>query len=263
MPSSSKLIRHFHMLENEINKLYTLLKAKIATKSIFFTNREDTILSQFCYDEVKMILDYLHTVFKAIQTEFLKEVKVMMDVFESMESELDETLKQNEILKDRLLEATLAEDVRNLGHKFLATTGKLTDFDEENYDFGSKITHLEKIIAQKTKYFDDVKLELPNRTAKFEAYFEKLKNTKVVLERQLAGKVEDSKAENDQFSKENNHLRTQLENLKGKSVETKFDKPSILGKSHADKLLITSQLSKSWCTPKIVGRKDLSNPVIA
>ncbi|GKD96250.1 hypothetical protein Tco_1380147 [Tanacetum coccineum] len=219
MPSSSKLIRHFHMLENEINKLYTLLKAKIATKSIFFTNREDTILSQFCYDEVKMILDYLHTVFKAIQTEFLKEVKVMMDVFESMESELDETLKQNEILKDRLLEATLAEDVRNLGHKFL--------------------------------------------TAKFEAYFEKLKNTKVVLERQLAGKVEDYKAENDQFLKENNHLRTQLENLKGKSMETKFDKPSILGKSHADKLLITSQLSKSWCTPKIAGRKDLSNPVIA
>ncbi|GJX04097.1 hypothetical protein Tco_0190013, partial [Tanacetum coccineum] len=52
---------------------------------------------------------------------------------------------------------------------------------------------------------------------------------------------------------------TQLENLKGKSVETKFDKPSILGKPLAD--LITSQLSKSWFTPKVVVQKDLSKPV--
>ncbi|GJS30696.1 hypothetical protein Tco_0491316 [Tanacetum coccineum] len=62
------------------------------------------------------------------------------------------------------------------------TTGKITDFDKENSDFGSKVTHLENIIAQKTKDFDDVKLELSNIIAKFEAYFEKLKNTKVVLE---------------------------------------------------------------------------------
>ncbi|GKA34791.1 hypothetical protein Tco_0721220 [Tanacetum coccineum] len=38
----------------------------------------------------------------------------MMDVFVSTESDLDKTLKQNKILKDRLLEATLAEDVKNL-----------------------------------------------------------------------------------------------------------------------------------------------------
>ncbi|GJR91057.1 hypothetical protein Tco_0215068 [Tanacetum coccineum] len=93
--------------------------------------------------------------------------------------------------------------------------GKLTVFDKDNYDFGSKVTHLKKIIAQKTKDFDDAKLELSNRTAKFEAYFEKLENTKVVLERQLAHKVYDSKAEKDQFLKEINHLRTQLENKKG------------------------------------------------
>ncbi|GJS10298.1 hypothetical protein Tco_0367094, partial [Tanacetum coccineum] len=106
-------------------------------------------------------------------------------------------------------------------------------------------------------------LELSNKTAKFEAYIEKLKNTKVVLERQLARKVDDSKAEKDQFLKEINHLRTQLENLKGKSVKTKFDKSSILGKPPAEKLWITSQLSKSWFTPKIVEQKNLSKPVTA
>ncbi|GJT53109.1 hypothetical protein Tco_0988163 [Tanacetum coccineum] len=153
------------------------------------------------------------------------------------------------------LENAFADEVKRV------TTRKLTAFDKENYDFGSKVTHLKKIIAQKTKDFDDFKLELSNRTAKFEAYFEKLENTKVVLERQLARKVDDSQAEKDQFLKEINHLRTQLENLKGKSVETKFDKPSILGKPPADKLLITSQLSKLWFTPKVVVQKDLSKPV--
>nr|GEU54620.1 hypothetical protein [Tanacetum cinerariifolium] len=101
------------------------------------------------------------------------------------------------------------------------------------------------------------------KTAKFEAYFEKLENRKVVLERQLARKVDDSKAKKDQFLKEINHLRTQLENLKGKSVETKFDKSSILGKPPAEKLLITSQLSNLWFTPKIIVQKDLSKPVTA
>ncbi|GKA70461.1 hypothetical protein Tco_0776600, partial [Tanacetum coccineum] len=89
---------------------------------------------------------------------------------------------------------------------------------------------LEKVLTQQTKDFDDVKLELSNRTAKFEAYFEKLEKTKVVLERQLARKIDDSKAEKDRFLKEINHLRTQLENLKGECVETKLDNSSILGK---------------------------------
>ncbi|GKB59484.1 hypothetical protein Tco_0915670 [Tanacetum coccineum] len=44
-------------------------------------------------------------------TEFPKDVQVMMNVFESMESELDDTLKQNKLLNDRLLEATLTHDV--------------------------------------------------------------------------------------------------------------------------------------------------------
>ncbi|GKD36000.1 hypothetical protein Tco_1251509 [Tanacetum coccineum] len=93
--------------------------------------------------------------------------------------------------------------------------------DNAKCEFQTKIVELEKVLAKQTKEnSDDVKLELSNRTAKFEAYFEKLEKTKVVLERQLARKVDDSKAEKDQFLKEINHLRTQLENLKGKSVQT-------------------------------------------
>ncbi|GJY70985.1 hypothetical protein Tco_0474688 [Tanacetum coccineum] len=42
------------------------------------------------------------------------DVKEMKDVFVSVENDLDETFKQNELLKDRLLEASLAEDIKNL-----------------------------------------------------------------------------------------------------------------------------------------------------
>nr|GEX73827.1 pyruvate, phosphate dikinase regulatory protein, chloroplastic [Tanacetum cinerariifolium] len=44
---------------------------------------------------------------------FKRDVKEMKDVFVSVENDLDETLKQNELLKDRLLEASLAEDIKN------------------------------------------------------------------------------------------------------------------------------------------------------
>ncbi|GJX36486.1 hypothetical protein Tco_0248043 [Tanacetum coccineum] len=140
------------------------------------------------------------------------------------------------------------------------------NFDEietKNIELEYRIDELEKVLTQQTKDLNVVKLELYNRTAKFEAYFKKLEKTKVVLERQLARKVDDSKAEKDQFLNEINHLRNQLENLKGKSVETKFDKSSILGKPPSDKHLINSQISKSWFIPKIVVQKDLSKPVTA
>ncbi|GKA98900.1 hypothetical protein Tco_0826837 [Tanacetum coccineum] len=191
------------------------------------------------------------------------------DLFESVQSSRVETIQCDEVKIKFDFDKIETQNIKLEHHNAFAdevkgvTMGKLNVFDKENCDFGSKVTHLEKIIAQKKKDFDDVKLELTNRTAKFETYFEKLKNTKVVLERQLARKVDDSKAEKDQFLKEIIHLRTQLENLKGKSVKTKFDKSLILGKPPVDKLLITSQLSKSWSTPKVVVQKDFSKPVTA
>ncbi|GJT56358.1 hypothetical protein Tco_0991412 [Tanacetum coccineum] len=188
---------------------------------------------------------------------FERETCVFQIKIVELEKTLAKQTKENSdlLMKIDNLENAFADEVKRV------TTGKLNVFDKENCDFVSKVTHLEKIIAQKTKDFDDVKLELSNRTTKFEAYFEKLKNTKVVLERQLARKIDDSKAEKDQFLKEINHLRSQLENLKGKSVQTKFDKHSILGKPPADKLLINSQISKSWLTPKVDVQKSLSKPV--
>ncbi|GJV37543.1 hypothetical protein Tco_1410020 [Tanacetum coccineum] len=160
------------------------------------------------------------------QNLFENKTSVFQIKIDELEKSLAKQIKENSdlLIKIDNLENVFADEEKR------ATLGKLNAFDNEKCDFESKVIHLEKIIAQKSKDFDDVNLELSNRTAKFEAYFEKLEKTKVVLERQLARKVDDSKAEKDRFLKEINHLRTQLENLKGKRVETKFDNSSILGK---------------------------------
>ncbi|GJX72217.1 hypothetical protein Tco_0309388 [Tanacetum coccineum] len=403
MPSANPMLVDLNVMENVFKKLFELLEKNYKRESIFYTSKEELRLIDVCV-EAKSILREWHVYFEVFQNRFKRDVKEIKDVFVSVENDLDETFKQNELLKDQLLEVSLAEDVKNLviisydtvcndafevtqelskrivelekdlskleaksiafeialQHKsrenislktlqkenenFMAslqienahlkqtykdlfdsvqrsrvetnecdgvkikfnnifgkieffkkkqldiselnkesgekqnlfvnetsvfqikidelekslakqikeisdllikienlenvfvdeekraTLGKLNAFDNENCDFESKVIHLEKIFAQKSKDFDDVNLELTNRTAKFEAYFEKLEKTKVVLERQLARKVDDSKAEKDRFLKEINHLWTQLENLKGKRVETKLDNSSILGK---------------------------------
>ncbi|GJT16067.1 hypothetical protein Tco_0874773 [Tanacetum coccineum] len=45
---------------------------------------------------------------------FKKDVKEMNDVFVLVENDLDEPFKQNKLLNDRLLEGSLAEDIKNL-----------------------------------------------------------------------------------------------------------------------------------------------------
>ncbi|GJV83220.1 hypothetical protein Tco_1523118 [Tanacetum coccineum] len=444
MPSESPLIKELDKIKVCFEKLTLLIQKNCKRASIFYTSPAEIQINDFCQDQVKPILNEMKVYLEFFQNLFQRDIKEMKDVFESTESELNELEKQNELLKDQLLEASLAEDIKNLvitscveirnkdlhdeidriskeskdvsnesktadtvcndafgvtqelskrivelekdlskfkaksiafeialQHKsrennslktvqkenenFMAslqlenahlkqtykdlfesvqrskvetnqcdevkvkdnldeietknteleyqvaslnkenehlklTYKNLFDsikksrfskilekieffkkspgekqnlFENKTSVFQIKIDELEKVLTQQTKDFNAVKLELSNRTAKFEAYFEKHEKMKVVLERQLTRKVDDSKAENDQFLKERNHLRTQLENLKGKSVEAKFDKSSILGKPPADKLFVNSQISKSWFTPKVDVQKDLSKPVTA
>ncbi|GKB35761.1 hypothetical protein Tco_0880703 [Tanacetum coccineum] len=111
MSKSCKILNFFHRMERDFEKLFTLLKNTSTPKSIFFTSKEDIIFNYFCYKEVNPILNDLHSYFKIIQKWLPEEIKTTMNVFESMESDLDATWKQNEILNDQLLEATLKYDV--------------------------------------------------------------------------------------------------------------------------------------------------------
>ncbi|GKC35638.1 hypothetical protein Tco_1048022 [Tanacetum coccineum] len=148
-----------------------------------------------------------------VETNECDEVKVKVDFDEietkniELEHRVMSLIKENEHLK--LTYQSLFDSIKK--SRVQTKTSNVTQNEAENL---------------KSQLFEFAE----TKTAKFEAYFEKLEKTKVVLERQLARKVDDSKAKKDRFLKEINHLRTQLENLKGKRVETKLDNSSILGK---------------------------------
>ncbi|GJR60887.1 hypothetical protein Tco_1503049, partial [Tanacetum coccineum] len=152
-----------------------------------------------------------------VETNQCDEVKVKdnFDEIETKNIELEyrvaSLIKENEHLK--LTYKNLFDSIKK--SRIQIKTSNVTQNEAENlksqlFEFAKtkfsnileKIDELEKVLTQQTKDFNAVKLELSNRTAKFEAYFEKLEKMKVVLERQLARK----------------------------RVETKFDNSSILGK---------------------------------
>ncbi|GJT48686.1 hypothetical protein Tco_0974843 [Tanacetum coccineum] len=194
-----------------------------------------------------------------------KESKDVLNESKTVDTACNDAFEVKQELSKRIVELEkdlLKSEAKGIAFEIVLQhksreNNSLKTVQKENKNFMASL-QLENAHLKQT--YKDL-FESVQRTAKFEAYFEKLENTKVILERQLARKVDDSKAEKDQFLKEINHLRTQLENLKGMSVQTKFDKHSILGKPPADKLLINSQISKSWFTPKVDVQKSLSKPV--
>ncbi|GJX45276.1 hypothetical protein Tco_0261952 [Tanacetum coccineum] len=267
MPNESQLLKLFVNLDNKINELGKLINIHQyidRDRSFIYDNKAD--IRRIFIGEIVQISKTLNKCSKEIKQEITAEVKEMLDILESMESEVDETSKKHEILQnmiDQLLEANIANDVRDLvmqsymelrkekklkenehlklvyknlfdsikrarvqtkksnvtqneeenlrsklfefaDEKFDHILGKvdsspssigesnISEFEKESREkknlcenakceLQTKIVELEKVLIQQTKDFDDVKLELSNRMTKFEAYFEKLENTKVFL----------------------------------------------------------------------------------
>ncbi|GJR15382.1 hypothetical protein Tco_0798034 [Tanacetum coccineum] len=87
---------------------------------------------------------------------------------------------------------------------------KVNCFDKEKKAFETKISKLEKVLAQRVKDFNDVKTELSKRTDKFETYFSNLEKQNALLKSQLTSQNYTS------LQKENNDLRTSYNMLKEK-----------------------------------------------
>nr|GEU44031.1 auxilin-like protein [Tanacetum cinerariifolium] len=94
---------------------------------------------------------------------------------------------------------------------------KVKCFDEDKKAFETKISKLEKVLAQRVKDFDDVKTELSKRTNKFETYFANLEKENALLKSQLTSLNYTS------LQKENNDSRTSYNVLKEK-YETSCEK---------------------------------------
>ncbi|GJR54248.1 hypothetical protein Tco_1404769 [Tanacetum coccineum] len=111
MPSESPLIKELDKIKVCFEKLSLLIQQICKKASIFYTSPAEIQINDFCQNQVKPILNELKVYLEFFQNLFQRDIKEMKDVFESTESELDELEKQNDLLKDQLLEASLKHDV--------------------------------------------------------------------------------------------------------------------------------------------------------
>ncbi|GKA45859.1 hypothetical protein Tco_0738655, partial [Tanacetum coccineum] len=180
-------------------------------KDLFETVQRSKVETNQC-DDVKVKVDFDEIETKNIKLEhrvasLLKENEHLKLVYKNLFDSIKKPRVQKENLRSTLSEFAITHILgKDDSSPSSITKNNIFELEKESgenicknakCELQTKIVELEKVLTQKTKDFDDVKLELSNRTAKFEAYFEKRENTKVVLERQLARKVDDSKAEND------------------------------------------------------------------
>ncbi|GJS43980.1 retrovirus-related pol polyprotein from transposon TNT 1-94 [Tanacetum coccineum] len=78
---------------------------------MFYTSKEEIALNDFCRDQVKPLLNELLDYFDGFQNLFQRDIKEMKDAFEQNDVYLDEIKRQNDLLKDQLLEASLKHDI--------------------------------------------------------------------------------------------------------------------------------------------------------
>ncbi|GKE10088.1 hypothetical protein Tco_1413639 [Tanacetum coccineum] len=77
---------------------------------MFYTSQEEIALNAFCRDQVKPLLNELLDHFDGFQNLFQRDIKEMKDAFEQNDVYLDEIERQNDLLKDQLLEVSLKHD---------------------------------------------------------------------------------------------------------------------------------------------------------
>ncbi|GKD20241.1 hypothetical protein Tco_1221944, partial [Tanacetum coccineum] len=123
----------------------------------------------------------------------------MKDDFVSVENDLDETYKQNELLKDQLLEASLTEDIKNL---IITSCVKIRNKDL--HDETERISKESKDVSNKSKIADtvcndafEVTQELSKGIVELEKYLSKFEAKSITFEIALHHK-----------SRENTSLKT-------------------------------------------------------
>ncbi|GJY74717.1 hypothetical protein Tco_0479148 [Tanacetum coccineum] len=198
MNDANPMFVDLNEMEKYFKKLYELLEINCKRENIFYTSKEEQRLIDVCV-EAKYILQNWRTYFEVFQKRFNIDVKEIKDVFVSMENDLDETFKQNELLKDRLLEASLVEDIKNL-----VITSCVEIRNKDLHDEIDRISKESKDVSNESKTADTVcndafgvTRELSKRIVELEKDLSKFEAKSIVFEIALQHK-----------SRENNSLKT-------------------------------------------------------
>ncbi|GKB64274.1 hypothetical protein Tco_0920460 [Tanacetum coccineum] len=183
MPSANPMLADLNEIENIFQTLFKLIQ-KICKRD---------------EKEMNPIVQKLYFYFILFQNRFKKDVKEMNDVFVSVENDLDETFKQNELLKDRLLEASLAEDIKNL-----VITSCVEIRNKDLHDEIDRISKESKDVSNESKTADtvcndafEVTQGLSKRIVELEKDLSKFEAKSIAFEIALQHK-----------SRENNSLKT-------------------------------------------------------
>ncbi|GJS26814.1 hypothetical protein Tco_0487434 [Tanacetum coccineum] len=181
------------------------------------TNQCDDVKLKFDFDEIEtQNIEVKHQVASLIkENEHLKLVyKNLFDSIKKSQLQTQSTnVSQNEAenLKSQLSDFA-DKKFNNVFQKIESLKKKKKNilFGNDTSSFQTNIKELEMTLSQQTKDLEDAKVDFSKKTYKFETSFEKLEKTKVVLERQLDRKIQDSNGEKDQFLKQIASLESKL-----------------------------------------------------
>ncbi|GKA10317.1 retrovirus-related pol polyprotein from transposon TNT 1-94, partial [Tanacetum coccineum] len=229
-------------------------------------------------DQLKPIVNELQFYFEFFKTLFQRDIKEMKDVFESKESKLCELEKQNDFLKDQLLEVSLKhvvelsvllnhECVDNTLHAEFKKLKKKSIEIQEGLQARIKIH--EKDVQMCEKQSVDFELKLQHVKLEYQKLFNSIKKTQSQTQTEmdeLIAHVSEKtyaygaiRAENQNLLITISELKTRLENVeKGKSVNTKFDKTN-----GSQPLLCVTPLHKHVIQKKMDVQKSKENHVMS
>ncbi|GJT14535.1 retrovirus-related pol polyprotein from transposon TNT 1-94 [Tanacetum coccineum] len=285
MPSESPLIIQLDKMKSCFQTLSELIQKNCKRASIFYTSPEEIQLNDFCQDQVKPIVNELQFYFEFFRKLFQRDIKEMKDVFESTESELCEIKKQNDFLKDQLLEASLRHEVEIsvlLNHECVDNSlhAEIEQIKKNSIEIQeglqAKIKILEKDM-EKLKN-ENVSLEFQvqslikerdNAKLEYQKLFDSIKKTRSQSQKEmdeLIAHVSEKtyaygaiRAENQNLLSTISELKTRLETVeKGKSVNTKFDMTNV-----SQNLLCVTPLNKQVFQKKTVVSKTKEKHVVS
>ncbi|GJX72267.1 hypothetical protein Tco_0309438 [Tanacetum coccineum] len=154
---------------------------------MFFTSKEEIALNDFCRDQVKPLLNELLEYFDGFQNLFQRDIKEMKDAFEQNDVYLDEIERQNDLLKDQLLEASLKHDIELcvlLNHECVDKSlhDELEQVKKKSLEIQeglkARIKILEKDVQRCEKQSVDFELKLQHEKEKHKWDSSKNKNSK-------------------------------------------------------------------------------------
>ncbi|GJT61158.1 hypothetical protein Tco_1004691 [Tanacetum coccineum] len=196
---------------DEIETQNIELKHKVA--SLIKENEHLKLVYKNLFDSIKKSTSFRHKFkrfsntaenLKSQLSKFAdKKFYIVLQKIESMKKKKFESRNSNDLLQKSLYDSDPSNVESESGEKKIL-------FGNDTSCLKTKIKELEMSLAQQTKYFEDAKVDFLKKTDKFETYFEKLEKTKVVLERQLDRKIQDSNAKKDQFLKQITSLESKL-----------------------------------------------------